>query len=186
MRAPLIRFAQIAAAIITLQIIAMGLFFAKALFPPTLLTGIAANLVYGGGPIGFLVIILFHLFLLAIVNIGLLGFSAPSKPRSLLAGIPSLLWTSVLFGLSLRYWARPIAHSRKDGALGGIQAGLQLQGPVYVYCYLALNLVVLAGTVVALAMLLKKRAPAGDWLVYNAALQGLLCFVLFPWLGGLP
>ena len=173
--------------VVILQFLAIALFFSKALFPPTLLTGLAANVVYDAGPIGAVMVIGFHLLILVVVNVWLLapGFRDGTRgtPR---ACIPSIVWTALLTALSVRYWMSPIAVSQKDGALGGIQAGLRMQGAAHVNSHLAINGIVFVVAVLVLFVLIRKRAAPASWLTYNAGLQVLLCFVIFPWLGGYP
>ena len=181
------RFAVLAVALLLLQWIAVGLFFGKVLFPPTLVTGICANLVYGLGIVAAVLVVAFHLMAFVLANVYLFVRSARPRVLSpLRAGFPSLLIVILLAALSLRYWLGPIAHHPADGPLGGIQAGLQLQGPAYVWCYGALNIAGFVVAVIALCLMMKKRAGPGSWLVFNWALYVSLFYLLFPWLGGLP
>lgn len=187
MKPTLTRLGLATVAVVVLQFLAVTLFFGKAVVPPTLLTGIAANAIYGAGLFGVIGVAGFHLLTLVAVNVWLLAPMFRVGTRGAwFACIPSIAWTVLLAALSVRYWTSPIAVSPKDGALGGIQAGLQMQGLAHVSCYLTLNAIALVAACAVVFILSRRRATPAAWVTYNASLQALLCFVIFPWLGGLP
>ena len=128
-----------------------------------------------------------HLGVFLLVNAYLLLRVARCEVLSpLRSGLPSLLLVAVVTALSVRYWARPIAHHPTDGPLGGIAEGLRYQGPAYVCTVGILNLAAVVIFLVVLYFMSRHRARPGSWLVYNWALQVCLFVLFFPWLGGLP
>lgn len=183
------QFVVLAIALVIIHWVMATLFTAKILFLPTLITGMGASFVYvahsPAWPI--LAITIFHLLIFTILNIYLLTRAARNtilSPQR--AGIPSAVFTVLLAALSIRYWFWPIAHSTSDGTLGGLQAGLHIQGITYVWCYGILNLAVFIAAALVLYILMRKSRPPITWLVYNWSLYVLLFVVLFPWLGGYP
>ena len=131
----LVQFVLLAIVLAIIHWAMIKLLFDKIIFPPTLITGISANLIYIGNSPSWsvLVIILFHLLLFMILNVYLLIRVARGKvPSPIRAGIFSLVFTVLLAALSIRYWFWPIAHTASDGTLGGIRAGMQIQGAAYV------------------------------------------------------
>ena len=182
-------FALLAAAMLVLLWVAMQLFTAKVLAPPTLVTGISFNVVYSQhwAPTAVGAVAAFHLALFALLNAYLFIRAGRSKVLTpIRAALPSCGYTVLMIVLSLRYWLTPIAHHTKDGALGGFRSGLQIQGPTHVWIYGLLNLIAFAAAFVAICWLARKRSGARSWLTFNAALYASLFFILFPWLGGLP
>ena len=185
-KAYLSRFAVFAAALLVVHWVAVILFFSRMLFPPPLVIGIDANLVYVH-PLAVLVISAVHVLLFALMNAYLFLRVARGNvlsPRR--AGLPSLAFTLVLALISLRYWLWPISQHPMDGPLGGVQSGLQIQGPTYIWCYGVLNLAGFALAAFVLYRLMKRSGSPSAWLVYNWALYVSLFVLVLPWLGGYP
>lgn len=189
MRPFLKTFALLAATMLVLLWVAMQLFTAKVLAPPTLVTGISFNVVYSqhGAPTAVGKVAAFHLVLFVLFNAYLFVRAGRAKVLTpLRAALPSCGYAVLLVALSLRYWLAPIAHHARDGALGGFRSGLQIQGTAHVWTYGVLNVIAFVVAFVAICWLAKKRAGTRSWLVFNSALYVSLFFVLFPWLGGMP
>ena len=189
MRRFITQFAVVAAALLVIHWVRVGLLLARVFFPPPLVVGIAYSLVYvASSPILPVIVISgLHLCVFALVNAYLFVRVARARARPpWLAGLPSLAFTVVLAFLSLRYWLGPIAHHPTDGALGGIHAGTQVQGATYVWWLGLVNVLgfALAGLVLSKGMR-QSRSPTA-WLIYNGVLYASLFLFLFPWLGGYP
>lgn len=182
MKAFVLKFVAFCGALLVLYALVVSLCFAHVLFPPTLAIGIAVNV----DPSGMLAAVP-YLLLFVLTNIYLLV--RVSRRKALLpfrAGLPSLCLTLLVAVLSVRYWFWPIAHHPTDGPLGGVEAGLQIQGSPYVWSYGIINLAGFTFAVIILYHAMRKRPTPGFWLAYNWAIYASLFLFLFPWLGGLP
>ncbi|UCD27925.1 MAG: hypothetical protein JSV03_12585 [Planctomycetota bacterium] len=182
-------FVCLAVILAVIHIAVVQMFLAKILLPPTLMTGIGAYIVYGSDssvPI-LLTVTAIHLFIFLLMNIYLFVRAGRDKVLSpLRIVLPSLVYTVLLAALSIRYWFWPIAHSNTDGTLGGIRAGMNIQGAAHVWIYGLANLVGFVSAGLALYLMMKKIRAPGTWLIYNWALYASLFVLLFPWLGGYP
>ena len=177
----------LALVLVAVQWAALGLFFCGLYFPPSLVTGISANMVYADSA-SAVVITAVNLLVFASFNAYLL-IRVASKKKPLTgwrSAVPSFILTALLVALSIRYWVSPVTSNELDGPLGGIHAGMRIQGPTYVWLWGLVNAggVVVAGVV--LHRLLRGESSPRSWLVYNWAVQASLFVLLFPWLGGLP
>mgnify|MGYP001102380402 CR=1 FL=1 len=182
----LVTWAVLALVLVAVQWVALGLFFWGLYFPPSLVTGISANMIYTDAA-SVVAITAVNLLVFASLNAYLLVRVVNNKPlTSWRSAMPSVLLTVLLVALSIRYWVSPVTSNELDGPLGGIHAGMQIQGATYVLLWGLVNAVAFVAAGVVLHRLLRGKSSPRSWLVYNWGVQVSLFVLLFPWLGGLP
>jgi len=182
----LVTWVVLALVLVAVQWAALGLFFGGLYFPPSLVTGISANMVYADSA-SAVAITAVNLLVFASFNAYLLIRVAGKKPLvGWRSALPSVLLTVLLVALSIRYWVSPVTSNELDGPLGGIHAGMQIQGATYVLLWGLVNAVAFVAAGVVLHRLLRGKSSPRSWLVYNWGVQVSLFVLLFPWLGGLP
>ncbi|MBN1343715.1 MAG: hypothetical protein JXQ73_13590 [Phycisphaerae bacterium] len=156
-----------------------------ALGPPPLVIGLAYGI--SGGHAGVLVLVAgaMHLIVFLLANAYLYVGAREGRHRSgLRAGLVSLLYTGLLFGLSLVYWTVPIVRSSRGTGFGGIEAALRVQGATYVWSYGCVNILGFLAAAFALVTLMRRRTGPKAWLAYNTGLHLSLFVFVWPWLGG--